>query len=87
MKTCLTCLKPLFLLFFYTQRDTALKNHSETPSERMNNHFIEMLKAHCVESPEFSFFLYTFSEDQTFFFFHLKKYALELAYSIPGGVE
>lgn len=50
----------------------------------MNNHFIEILKAHCAESHEV--FFHTFPKDQTFFPL-IKKYVKELAYSIPGGVE
>lgn len=41
---------PLVVVFFLPFRYTELKNDQETPSERMNNHFIEMLKACSVES-------------------------------------
>lgn len=50
---------------FFPLQHTELKKDQETPSERMNNHFIEMLKACCVES---FFFFHTFPEDQTFFY-------------------
>lgn len=75
---------PLVVVGFFPLWDTELKNDQETPSERMNNHFIEILKAHCAESHEV--FFHTFPKDQTFFSL-IKKYVKELAYSIPGGVE